>query len=284
MTATPETYAACEPRAGAARASPYARHMVLPGATRSARFAAWGTAVLRGRVSIDDALDAIMGNDQLVTVSDLPDESDAASVAWGLGRLRQLGVSGLVFVPAAPGDVSGLPGPLEFNAAAVRACGAVVTTDGTPLGLIPTVEQRGSHDDLLTIVDWRAHHVAGFSAPPNESLSEAERLVMEAMHQALSDLAALDVARWRDEVSELLQDWRRAGAWESLPPGISERAARMIDRCERIDELLRLAAADDGAAVTAAEAVQRQASLRPLAHAVRAGSAVAWNCGLSPVA
>lgn len=262
----------------------YARRVFIAADARCARLAAWGTAVLRNRVSIDDALDVLVRDEELVTITHLPGDFDSASLAWGLGRLRQLGVSGLVFVPAIPGDVSALPGPLEFNAAAVRAGGAVVTVDGEPLGLISRVDVRGHLDDNVTTVDWEAHHVAGLARPPIESLSDSEQRLMSAMHQAMTDLAALDVARWRDEVTDLLKDWRRAGAEELLPPGIPERAARIIDRCERIGELLTLAASDDGAAITAAEAAQRSASLLPLARAVHTASATAWNCGLSPAA
>jgi hypothetical protein len=107
---------------------------------------------------------------------------------------------------------------------------------------------------------------------------------METMHQTLSDLAALDVARWRDEATDLLSDWRKATAVESLPPGISDRAARIIDRCERVGELLALAQTDDGAAITAAEATLRRASLQPLERSVVRASATAWNVGLAPAA
>lgn len=260
----------------------YPRQMFISADARCARLAAWGTAVLRNRVGMDDALDAIMRDDEVMTISDLPGDTDAASLAWGIGRLRQLGVSGLVFVPAFPGDVSGLPGPLEFNAAAVRAGGAVVTADGEPLGLIPTVDVRGHGDDTVTEVDWRSQHVSGFALPPVESLSDSERRLMEAMHQALTDLAALDVAQWRDEVTHLLKDWRHAAAEESLPPGVTERAALLIDRCERLGDLLSLATSDDGGAITAVEAELRRASLQPLIRAVHAAGATAWNCGLSP--
>lgn len=256
--------------------------MFIPAEARCARLAAWGTAVLRNRVGTDDALDAIMHDDEFVTISDLPGDTDSAPVAWALGRLRRLGVSGLVFVPATPGDVSGLPGPLAFNAAAVRAGGAVVTADGEPLGLLPTVEVLGSDEDAVATVDWRAHQVAGFARPPVESVADAERHLMVAMQETLTELAALDVARWREEVTDLLEDWRKASARESLPPGISERAARLIDRTERIGELLALATTDDGAALTAAEAAARRASLQPLARAVHAASAAAWNAGLTP--
>jgi hypothetical protein len=249
---------------------------------RCARLAAWGTAVLRGRVGIDDALDAIVGDDEAVTIVDLPGDTGESSLAWGFGRLRQLGVTGLVFVPAGPGDVSGLPGPLEFNASAVRAGGAVVAADGEPLGLIPEIESFGSADDTAVAVQWRVHHVFAVAAPPTDSLSETERQLMEAMHQTLSDLAALDVAHWRDEVTDLLADWRKAAAEESLPPGISDRAARIIDRCERVGELLALAQTDDGASITAAEATRRRDSLQPLARSVVRASATAWNIGLSP--
>ncbi|MEO8329795.1 MAG: hypothetical protein ABI586_07325, partial [Candidatus Nanopelagicales bacterium] len=104
-----------------------------------------------------------------------------------------------------------------------------------------------------------------------------------AIHSALQELERLDVPRWHDDVAELLRSWRN-GYTEVLPPGLPDRAGRLLDRAERLGELLELAEANDGGAVTATEAAARQVCLLPLARAVRLAAATAWNCGLSPAA
>lgn len=217
-----------------------------------------------------------------MAISDLPGEVGSLSLAWGFATLRRLGVTGLVFVPACSGDVSGLPGPPEFNARAVAGGGAVVSADGEPLGLVPDVTSHGPVDDSVVTVDWRRHPVARFGSLPSGTVAEAERLLIETVQATLSELELLDVARWRDEVADLLAGWRRIAADERLPAGIPERAAQLIDRCARIEELVALARTDDGAAITSGEALLRRESLRPLSAAVRQASAVAWNSGLLP--
>ncbi|HVQ87263.1 MAG TPA: hypothetical protein VMT88_03680 [Actinomycetes bacterium] len=268
--------------------------MFAPVDARLGRFAAWGTAVLRSRIGIDDAMDALCLDLDSVSVIGLARSSVAVSesapgsetplgLALAFGELRRLGVSGLAFLPAAPGDVSALPGPLEFNAAAVRAGGAVVTTDGVRLGLLADIDERGPTGDVFTSIEWRAYPVASFAAPAIAALTDADRDLMETIHTTLRELNRLDVPQWQDDVAELLASWRHGGA-ETLPPGLPERAARLLDRTERIGELLELAQGSDGGSITAVEAESRRLALLPLARAVRTAAAAAWNCGLSPAA
>jgi hypothetical protein len=104
---------------------------------------------------------------------------------------------------------------------------------------------------------------------------------METIHTTLHELALLDVPSWQDDVAELLRSWRHSNG-ETLPPGLSERSARLLDRAERIGELLALAASNDGGALSATQTEARRICLLPLARAVRTAAAAAWNCGLSP--
>ncbi len=255
--------------------------MFVPPDARLGRFAAWSTAVLRNRTGIDDALDALSAQADAVSVVGLANDGEPIGLALAFGELRRLGVTGLAYVTAAPGDVSALPGPLEFNAAAVRSGGAVVTTDGFPVGFLAEVDERGPAGDVIVSVEWHAHPVAGFAPPWIASLAEAERHLMETIHATLHELALLDVPNWQDDVAELLRSWRHSNG-ETLPPGLSERSARLLDRAERIGELLELAASNDGGALSVTQTEARRLCLVPLSRAVRTTAAAAWNCGLSP--
>lgn len=256
--------------------------MIADSDRRCGQFAAWTTAVLRGRTSVDAALDVLGADSDNLTVTGIAGSPDSVGLALAIGHLRTLGITGLVAVPAVPGDVSWLPGPPIFNAAAVRAGGAVITADGTAIGLLPHLELRGTPGDYFADLQWHASDVAAFARPMSESPAGAERLLMETIHHALEQLDLLDAARWRDDVSDRLRSAAEARRPLMLPPGISERAARLLERCERLREIATLAETDDGAALSAADASARVAALRPLARAARAAATVAWNSGLLP--
>jgi hypothetical protein len=81
-------------------------------------------------------------------------------------------------------------------------------------------------------------------------------------------LADLDVARWRPEVADELMALRRTDDLE-VPDGTSPRAQRMVALATRCRRIVALALADDGGAVTAAEADRRRDALRPLDRAAR---------------
>ena len=111
------------------------RHTLPP--TRAGRFVAWGNSFRHGRTSLDDAADRIVGDDAWHRVDGLP-SGDDVSLAVALGRLGVAGVRGFRLALPVPGDVSGLPGPLDFNVEALAA-GEAVLLDGVDHGLVPTV-------------------------------------------------------------------------------------------------------------------------------------------------
>ncbi|MFK8910430.1 hypothetical protein ACJA3G_25770, partial [Streptomyces sp. YS-3] len=145
---------------------------------RSGRLAAWGNALLAGKVSPDDAASAIVGDDAVHRVSGLPGEAAPVGLTLALGRLRGLGVTGFRVALPAPGHPLGLSGPPEFNARALEAEEAVVGF-GAPHGLVPHVSEVGPAGDVRVEVLWQC--LAVREAPPADvpSLGEAERELAE---------------------------------------------------------------------------------------------------------
>lgn len=229
--------------------------------------AAWSSAALRGEVSAERAMD-VLGAERLRVVF-LDEESDPSPFLTALGRWRSSGIPGWRYVPVAPGDGPSLPGPSTFAARALEAGVALVATAGSRVGLVPL---RG--EDTLT---WISLATDGPGSAPVETVSEAERLLLEAVTTSIEQLDALEVADWRSEVESLLTSWHAA---DPTPPGWPERADRLAARSLRLLELAELALQDAGGSRTSAETLARATVLRELVRAARAAHAVAWNEGL----
>jgi hypothetical protein len=238
-----------------------------PGLSAGARFACWFAAYADGRTSLDEALDAITGEDAAHHLVGL-DDGDATPLALGLGRLRARGVEYVALALPAPGDPCGLAGPAGFNADAVEA-GEAVLLLGAGLGLVPA--QVGSG------VFWRVRPAA---EPPPPDLGEADRGLRAVLREAAELLADLDVAAWQPEVADALLNLRRADG-PSLPPGMEPRAVALATTAARCRAIVDLARQTDGGALTAAQADARTASMRPLDRAARRALAAACS---APVA
>ena len=236
--------------------------------------------MLRGRASIDDAVDALTTDVDDVDVSGLPDEPDAVQLSWALGNLRRQGITGLCYTWAAPGNTGRLPGPPDFNARAVSRGGAVVSVDGLMLGVLADVTTVGSDEDHLVRVQWQVERVQRFAQPFAVSLPQAERQMIEALHRGLSALERLEVAQWRDEVLDVMKAWNDDDALLA-PPGLPDRAYRVMAQTQRLLAVLDLAIEDDGGALSSGEASARQAVLAPMIPAIRDASSAAWNSGLA---
>lgn len=216
--------------------------------------AAWGTAAITGTCSLDEAADAVTSNrDAGHRVTGLPAEHGPVSLAYALGRLRALGAVALRLVLPRPGDPSGLPGPKPFTEVAVERGAAVVAT-GAGLGLVP--EGRG---------EWQAYEVATDRLAP-VSLRQARRDLDAAIREAAEVLAALDVARWDPAVDRV----RPAGAAASpLPPAADPEAHALLSQGLRIEAVAQIAAASEGAAISATVMAARSRVLRDLDTAAR---------------
>ena len=222
----------------------------------SARLAWWGTSWLRGHVVTDLLIDAVLDEDATHAVAGLPGSDGTETLVGALARLRALGATGLGAAFPAEGDPVGLGGPRDFNADALEAGEAVVVT-GTPLGLVP-------HRTGAATV-WTCRPADRRQLP---DVGEADRELRAGLLASAGALAELDVARWRPEVADELMDLRRRDPLEA-PPGVPLRCVDLAQRGIRAIAIVELALADDGAAISAAEAASRRAALVPLDRAGR---------------
>jgi hypothetical protein len=225
----------------------------------SARFALWFSAWAGGSVSLDDARDAIVGEDTAHDVLGLPDHPDSVPLILALGLLRTEGGTAAGLALPAPGDLLGLAGPPEFNAEVLEP-GEGVLVAGAGLGLVP--HRVGS------AVQWQCHQAV--TEPQVPDLSEADTALRQALLGTAQRLADLDVARWRPEVADELLALRRHVDLV-FPEGMAPRAVRLAGLATRCRTIVELALVDDGGSVTAAEADARTAALRPLDQAARRG-------------
>jgi len=245
---------------------------------RAGALTSWGGAYLLGGTSLDEADSATVGPDALHRVVGAPGEADPVTVAVALGRLRATGVTGLRLVLPEAGDPVGLPGPSSLTAAAVAA-GAAVITVGPPevpaYALLATVATTDGSGD---VVRWDVVPVDFALAPAGlPTLSEADRALLETMAASTDELAALDVARGRDDVAPRLRRLDRDLRDVELPATLPPKAQRLVATATRLLGILDSAAQTDGAAVTASESLRRATALRPLRTAARYALCAAYS-------
>lgn len=237
---------------------------------RSGPLAAWTAAWVDGRVSLDQAVDAVTGSDAPHVVSGLG--LDVVPLRDVLVSWRRSGGAVTAWLPA-PGDVRGVPGPADFRAAAVDA-GEAVGVVG--LGLVPEITDYAPSSNPTTVV-W---HAWVTEAPPPDPLdvADAQYDLTTAIRECASALVAADVAGAMEGAGEDLSLARRAGDHVNLPPGHPPRAVALLSQAERLQAVLDLALADPrGGAVDRAGMDARSAALRPLATAVRRARMTAYN-------
>jgi hypothetical protein len=250
---------------------------------RSALLAAWGSAWLSGDAGLPELVERVTAHDDEHTVVGL-DPVSPLGVDRAVARLRASGVVRMRVVLPAPGDVAGLPGPGPFTAAALDAAEAVLALreDGTGTGLVPRLVAHGSvFDGTVTTVTWTAYDVPAAVPDQGPWLHEAEHDLRVGLVEAARALAALDVARWRPEVAEALQDLRRQARsgidTDELPGGYPPRARDLLVRSRQIAGVVSLALEDTGGAVDTREALERERTLRELARLVRRATVAAYN-------
>jgi hypothetical protein len=225
---------------------------VLP---ESARLAMWFTAWCRGGASLDEARDGVVGEDAAHDVAGLGPE--LLPMILAMGELRRRGAVGAGVALPVPGDPLGLAGPADFNASALEQEQAVVL-DGTDLGLVPHRTGAG--------VVWQAMSARSLRQVPDAG--EADTMLRSTLTRSADALVALDVARWRPEVADELMALRRTTELP-LPSGLPGRSVRMLGLGTRCRNIVALALADDGGAVSAFEVDRRRQALMPLDHAAR---------------
>jgi hypothetical protein len=243
---------------------------------RSARLAAWATAFLDGRVSLDEATLRIIGNDRGHDITGLPGCDGPVGLTLALGALRRAGVTGLRLVLPVPGDPAGVRGPAALTNDAVAAGEAALTEGGgETYGIVPRIAQ--CH------VVWKVYDAA--DAPAADlTIGAAERVLTETLLECTDELSALDVAALTPEAAAALERYREEDRRSvgSLPPGHPPRAARVLALADRLTAIADLAAIDDGAAVSSTRADRRRALLAEVATAARQARMAAYNAVLEP--
>lgn len=240
---------------------------------RSGPLAAWAAAFFAGRVSIDQAADAVTGGDAPHQVGGLPAyDVELVPLREVLVAWRRGGGSVRVVLPVA-GDVRGLPGPAAFRSAALEHGEAVV---GPGLGVVPEVIDYAPSSAPCTVI-WQAFPIEAVPAD-YLSLADAQYELTTAIRESASALSAADVAGWMDDVADTLHDARRAGERLNLPPGFPSRAVALLAQAERLQAVLDLAFSDPtGGAIDRTGIAARTAALQPLATAVRRARIAGYN-------
>lgn len=248
--------------------------------------AAWGTAYLNGHVSLEAAIDHVVG-DRVSTVRqsytqqvqvnpwDEPPPPDVELVAQGdsvtfgefLERLRRFGVTRLHAAFPMPGNADGIgPGPAQAPAQHARSAVGV-----EELRLV--IVEDDSQEDLIELAVYtnpcRANYV---------SVSEAQLELTEALQHATSVLTDLDVTSWNASLRSKTGAVLRDATQDTLPDVCPSRASHLLLRADQVRRVVDLSAIDrDGGAVSGHEARARADALRPLLRHVNRALAAAYN-------
>jgi hypothetical protein len=245
------------------------------------RLAIWAAALARGDADVEAAVRAVQGDDEphTVTGNDVAPDGDLTVLLRWVGHTADdVGV-----VLPEPGHALGLPGPPALNNAALDAGECVLVSMREPArvqacGLVPEVERFGSWLEPGVTVDWVAYNCPRPRVVDLGSLSDAERALREAMQQATEALAALDIARWREDAADRIAVVRDGGLGRGVvPAGHPPRALRVLASAARVRAIVELARQDDGAAVTGWEAGRRDAALRDVDQVARRAMVAAVN-------
>ncbi len=215
----------------------------------SAVLATWLDAVRAGLAGPDDLADAVRGGDPRHLVTGLP-ESDVLE----LHQLPAALTGPVSLALPAPGDPVGLGGPAAFNLAALEAGEAVVAGG---VGLVP-------EEDARTIV-WRAHPAGPVPWVDERETASELRLALADVTRRLVDL---DVAAWQPEIPDLLLNLRHRTPLP-FPPGYDARRIETSERAVLCLDILELARAGDGGAVSSYEMDRRRQALADLDRAAR---------------
>jgi hypothetical protein len=244
---------------------------------RCASVAAWTTATLRGEAGVEQALDVLhrAGIDPTIWSVKPGEQQSDLRYALAVGEWRTRGVTGWRYVPVAPGDASGLPGPAGFRNAAIDAGVALVSVGDTDLGLVPSASRADTALPRDLHLEEMITAGSGLASP--ESLAELDRSLLLMLGEAIDTFDELDLTHWNDDVDDLRVP---RGAGVALPPGAPPRAQHLATRSQRVLELIDLALPDHGGSRTAADMAVRGATLQQLGRVARAAHAAAWNTGL----
>jgi hypothetical protein len=215
----------------------------------SAVLAAWLGAVRAGHAGPDDLADAVRGDAPRHLVTGLPERGPLE-----LHELPAALAGPISLALPAPGDPGGLGGPAAFNVAALDAGQALVAGE---VGLVPW-------EDARTVV-WHAHPADRVPWVDERETASELRLVLADVTRRLVDL---DVAAWQPDIPDLLLNLRHRAPLP-LPPGYDVRRVETTERAVLCLDIVSLARAGDGGAVSAYEMDRRRTALDDLDRAAR---------------
>ncbi|WP_103502205.1 hypothetical protein [Streptomyces sp. SM14] len=246
---------------------------------RAGRLAAWGNALLTGRVSPDDAAAGAVGPDDSHRMAGLPGEAGPVGLTLAFGRLRGLGVTALRVALPAPGHPLGLCGPPEFNAAALEAGEAVLAPEAG-VGLVPEVSEEQAAGVKRVTVVWRVAEVRRDLPPDVPSLSEAERELAVLLRETAEGIARLGLPEAGPVARAELEAYRARAERDRalLAPGYPPRAVRVLELARRVAELVVIASAPEhDGALSAGQSALRAELIRPVERAARRAQVAAYN-------
>jgi len=225
---------------------------------RSALLTLWLSACLRGSVGPDDAAEAVRADDPQHLVLGWPERPEPFGLALLPAAVHELREPSIRLALPVAGDPLGLAGPIGFNASAVDAGEAVLVVGrGSAYGLVPVVDAR--------TVLWT---VAPVQVPALVDPGEAAGILRQVLHTATAELARLDVASWQPEIPDLMLNLaHRPGL--PLPPGTPSAAVETLERAVLCLDIVDLARADDGGAISTHEIAARASCLTDLDVAAR---------------
>jgi hypothetical protein len=217
----------------------------------------------------DQLLDAMAAGGVVHSVRVAPDDAVPGSAAPSgldlgpeildlLAAARRGGADQVGLALPVDGDPLGLGGPPSFNLAALDA-GEAVLIPALGLGAVPDAVGAG--------VAWTVMPADRRGVP---DVGEADRGLRAAVLETAGELAALDVARWRPEVADMLMDLHHPPVLDA-PPGVPSRCVGLVSRALHCLAIVEAAQQDTGAAVSAGEMARREAALVPLERAARRG-------------
>jgi hypothetical protein len=263
-------------------------HVAQPPLHASGALVAWGNAWLTGHVGLDEAVDAMERASGPGVITGLPDVFEEVPLRRGLGDLRMAGLTELRLALPVPGDPLGLSGPVELNTAAIEAGGAaLIDLAGSPAGLVPAEDRRGSS---YVGVRWSL-----FEALPRQpdvpSLPEADHQLSLALREATNALLTVDDVSGRPpavrpEILDALAMLRTSHHNEptgGLAPGYPPRAHRVAALAGRLAVVVELARGLDGHNLDAEQMRRRAEALNTLDRAVRRARVAAHNSAFDPV-
>jgi hypothetical protein len=215
----------------------------------SAVLATWLDAVRAGHAGPDDLAAAVRGDDPRHLVTGLP-ERDVVE----LYELPAALAGPVSLALPVPGDPVGLGGPTSFTLAAMEAGQAVVAG---AVGLVP-------EEDARTVL-WRAHPADRVPWVDERETAAELRIVLADVTRRLVDL---DVAAWQPDIPDLMLNLRHRPPLP-LPPGYDARRLEAAERAVLCLDIVELARAGDGGALSAHEVNRRRAALDDLDRAAR---------------